>query len=111
MSATEQFDDHRINEISDVMSEIGTLALIRTKVGTWSAHIEGVEIKNGSILSTSFGNGTTPSLAIQKYWSTLTSLDEDQRIVTGAYRSDRKEYRLVDECWIDMADVPAPTFG
>ena len=52
------------------------------------AHFEGIEIKDGSVLISEFGNGVTPELAIQNYAKEING----KLLVFHAMGDDRKEF-------------------
>ena len=52
----------------------------------WYAKLDDVEIKDGAILSGSFGNGRTPEEALQNYVKEL----KGQKIVIDAFSKDKR---------------------
>jgi len=58
--------------------------------GDWYVvHIR-VDIKEGGMLKSVCGNGTTPELAVLDHWRILTELQLGQYIVVGAMRENRR---------------------
>jgi len=58
--------------------------------GRWVAQIQNCEVKEGAILSGSYGNGKTPTEAIKDYIRQIRNKD----IVLNAMSEFRKEYRV-----------------
>lgn len=66
-----------------------------------------IEVKDGSILCGTYGNGFTPEEAILDHWQKLvTDLPRDQYLVVRAYRDERRAVRWNGFMW---EDVPEPS--
>lgn len=72
----------------------------------WCCHVRGVEIADGSFLTSSSGFGATPEAAIIAQWETLTRLPANKWVAVGGYSDQRRNLRWNGYMW---ADVPLPT--
>lgn len=52
-----------------------------------------VEISEGPVLISAYGNGSTPAACIYDTWARWTSLPRGHVLVTGAYTDHRAEHR------------------
>jgi len=60
----------------------------------WRAKVDGTEVTDGTFLTSISGHGDTPREALTELFRMcISSLRSNERIVTGAYRRDRREWR------------------
>ena len=72
------------NDLSLVITE---RALPKTDPARFFATFKGAEVKENGCLTSTFGNGNTPSMAIKNYLKRIAL----KTIVIGAYTKTRKE--------------------
>lgn len=82
-------------------SEIG---LRMRKPGDWYVDHCGVEVKEGSMLASRYGNGPTPQAAAEDHWTQLTELTPREYIVLDAGRSTRRAVRWNGFMWQDVQE-------
>lgn len=83
---------------------IAPCELIMRKPGDWYVQ-QSVEVKNGSVLESRYGNGETPQLAIEDHWRALTDLKLPEYLVIGAFTDgERKAVRWNGFMWADVQE-------
>jgi len=80
------------------LNAIAETSLKMRKPGDWYVS-QSVEIKDGSVLVGSYGNGITPEEAINDHWDILTSLPHGKYLIARAHRDDRKAIRWNGFMW------------
>ena len=80
----------------------GEPALRMRKPGDWYVEQRGVEVKQGSILASLYGNGATPEAAVRDHWQQLTDLKPDEVIVLSAAGPNRRHVRWNGFMWTDV---------
>lgn len=81
--------------IEDIASVFGRrLEIVRqpnSALGNpWQAHINGAEVKDGAILTRTYGTGTTPMEALNHYCTLIAG----KTLVFDAYRDSRLEINV-----------------
>lgn len=66
--------------------------------GEWYA-VCGAEIRDGPVLVSTFGNGATPSAAIDALWDRVTCLPPGQYLVMKAGTAERRAVRWNGFMW------------
>lgn len=91
------------------LAALADLSLRCRKAGDWYVN-QDVEIKNGSILEGSYGNGSTPTAAIHNHWRQLVEeLPPDQYLVVRAHRDERRAVRWNGFMWAEVVESREPT--
>lgn len=70
----------------------GSVMISMRKPGDWFCSITGVEIGNGKLLSSEYGNGTSPESAIENLWTILTELEDNEYLVLNAMVRDLRRH-------------------
>lgn len=68
-----------------------------------------VEVKNGSMLTGTYGNGSSPAEAIEDHWHVLTDLKAGEYLVINAYGDRRRAVRWNGYMWADVDEQPKTT--
>jgi len=66
--------------------------------GNWYVS-HSIEVKDGSLLKGTYGEGKNPQEAILNDWNLLTNLREDQYLVINAMSKDRKAIKWNGFMW------------
>ena len=70
----------------------GSAMIAMREPGNWYCSLRGVEIGNGSLLSSECGNGTCPKSAVENLWTILTELKDDEYIVLNAMIREHRQH-------------------
>jgi hypothetical protein len=73
--------------------------------GNWYCHLPGVEIKDGSMLTSPTDSSGTPELAIARAWVQHTCLSPSQYLVLNAYGPNRRAVRWNGFMWEDISET------
>ena len=90
------------SEMADAMESLGTLVIRRAFEDKWSASLDNVEIGHEGLLSSCVEWGSDPNQAVSLLWDRITNLAPDERLVVGAYRPERGEYRWNGFMWKEV---------
>ncbi len=85
------------------INSLSRASLLMRRPGDWYVS-QNVEIKDGSFLRGSYGNGITPVTAIEDHWHVLTSLKPAQYLVLNAYGPDRRAVRWNGFMWAPCSE-------
>jgi len=79
-----------IEEYADILNLEILLTYYPNQNGRWVAKFGNAEIKEGGMLSSEYGNGSTPDEAMANYLKNIIG----RRVVINAMRDDRREYNV-----------------
>lgn len=85
-----------------VMQSLCSHSLKMRGPGDWYVESTGIEIKDGPILESSYGNGKTPQEAIENHYEIYTSVKLPKTVVVNAHTSKRKEYIWTGFMWREL---------
>lgn len=86
------------------INAIADASLRMREPGDWYVSQPRVEVKAGSILTGSYGNGRTPEAAIEAHWRALTQLEGDSYVVVDAYKDERKAVEWNGFMWVEIRE-------
>ena len=73
--------------------------------GNWYCHLPGVEIKDGSMLTSPTGSSPTPPMAVELTWKQHTYLSPFQNLVISACGPKRRAVRWNGFMWEDVVEA------
>ena len=82
------------------------IGLRMRKPGDWYVEHRGVEVKEGPMLASRYGNGETPQLAVEDHWQQLTVLAPREYVVLDAGSGERRRaVRWNGFMWMDVKEA------
>lgn len=81
-----------LTEYADILNINLVLTYYHNQDNRWSAKLERIEVKDGSILARVYGNGNSPEEAQHNYAERI----KGRHVVQNAYAGDRREFNVPD---------------
>lgn len=91
---------------AEALQKLSEISIKTRGIDDWYIS-QNVEIKNGSVLESLYGNGTSPVDALNKHWEILTNLEPGQYLVIRAMSENRQAVKWNGFMWETVVEKPA----